>query len=69
MFKNRHLQVKVVPDGEESDCDHVPHPFLLDVDMILENHLNSIIGGAVTIMVARKVLNTACDLVLIRAGR
>lgn len=65
MFKNKHLQVKMMDDT----IGDVPGRFLVDLDSVLENHLSSVVGGVVTIMVARKVLNTACELVLIKAGK
>lgn len=70
MFKDKHLQVKVMKDPAFTPIsDEVKNPLILDLNILIQDNLKSVVGGVITVMVARKVLNTACELVLIKAGK
>lgn len=65
MFKNKHLQVKVMKD-EEILKTQLPPKYLV---VIHKDQVRYIGQTILAVMVTRKVVNTACELVLIRAGR
>lgn len=64
MFKDRHFQVKIAKDSETQPVDTIP-TYLIHPDILSKERIRYVAGTVVTVLVARKLVNTACDAALI----
>lgn len=62
MFKNRHIQVKLVKDTKTEPETTLPTITREDIDRMIDNGIKKVVIGAVVIGAAFAVLNTASQI-------
>lgn len=62
MFKNRHIQVKLVKDTKTEPEATLPTITREDIDRMIDNGIKKVVIGAVVIGAAFAVLNTASQI-------
>lgn len=66
MFKNKTFQVKMVKDTPTGDTQNAP-TYLMDLSNIRKEHIKYVAVATVGVIAGRKILNTACEVIVIAA--
>ncbi len=69
MFKNRHFQVKVVKDSSDTAAVDPTPTYLINPENISKEQIRYVACAVVTVLVARKLLNTTCEAALIMIAK
>ena len=68
-MRNRHFQVKLVKDSDVIDAPATAPIYLINTDGLTTEHITYAAKAVVCVLVARKLLNTACEIAVIHAAK